>query len=298
MKTLTDDAIDAAERFLQLNARLIDRLRFAHLFRGGPAGPVRTALAAYRNDDGGFGNGLEPDLRGPSSQPVPAQHALEILSEIGASDDPLITGICHHLTAITAPGGGVPFVLPTVLDEPRGPWWQTSADPPGSINPTAALAGLLYALGIEHPWVGAATEFCWTHLGSLTVTGSYDALPILRFLDHVPDQDRAEKAFIALREPLLATVELDLRAGGDAAHFPLDFAPTPSGYGRRLFADDLIEAHLDALVDDQGPDGGWTFNWLAWTPVTEPEWCSNQTVARLKTLRAYGRLSAAHQLGK
>ena len=66
-KMLTASALAAAERFTWLNARLIDRLRFAHLFRGGAAAPVVAALRPYQNADGGFGNGLEPDFRGPVS---------------------------------------------------------------------------------------------------------------------------------------------------------------------------------------------------------------------------------------
>jgi hypothetical protein len=31
-------------------------------------------------------------------------------------------------------------------------------------------------------------------------------------------------------------------------------------------------------------------SWDTWTPITEPEWRGHQTVERLKTLRAYGRL--------
>ncbi|SPL97456.1 unnamed protein product [[Actinomadura] parvosata subsp. kistnae] len=40
----------------------------------------------------------------------------------------------------------------------------------------------------------------------------------------------------------------------------------------------------------QSPDGGWSGNWLMWTPLVEHEWGGHLTVARLKTLRAYGRL--------
>ena len=289
MRTLTSDSLANAWEFMQLNARLIDRHRFAFHFRDGAAGPVRSALAPYRNDDGGFGNGLEPDLRGTSSQPVPAQHALEILLEIGASGDPMITGICDHLAAVTAPDGGVPFVLPTVGQDPRAPWWRSPGDPPGSINPTAALAGLLYRHRIDHPWPAGATTFCWSQLETLTETTPYDARAILRFLDAVPDRERAEKVFASVREPILATVTLDLRVTEDA-HHPLDFAPEPGGFGRRLFTDALIEEHLDALADGQLDDGGWTVNWYIWTPIAEPEWRGWMTVERLRTLRAYGRL--------
>src|SRR5262249_20646474 len=56
----------AARRFVTLHARLIDRRRMD----GDPA-LIRSALAAYRNPDGGFGY-LEPDVPDPASQPITA----------------------------------------------------------------------------------------------------------------------------------------------------------------------------------------------------------------------------------
>jgi hypothetical protein len=103
------------------------------------------------------------------------------------------------------PDGGLPFVLPSVRPYPRAPWWQTGDQPPGSLLPTASIAGLLLARG--------------------------------------------------------------------------------------LFADEVIETHLDALVAGQRDDGGWTFDWQVWTPDVEPEWRGWVTVETLKRLRAYGRLA-------
>ncbi|WP_433324876.1 hypothetical protein [Spirillospora sp. CA-294931] len=292
MKTLDASDLARAEEFLRLNARLIDRRRFALHFRGGSAQALVAALRPYENPDGGYGHALEPDLRGEASQPVPAQHALETLHEAGADTDPAVRRIGDHLVSITRPGGGVPFVLPEVRDAPHAPWWQTPDDPPGTINPTASLAGLLHLMGADHPWLAPATAFCWAHLEDEDVEpGPYDALAILTFLDHVPERERAGAAFERVRAALSAPVSLDPDAEG-AQHFPLDFAPAPDGFGRRLFADDVIEAHLDALVEARLDDGGWTVNFPFWTPVTEPEWRGYITVERLKTLRAYGRLKA------
>lgn len=245
MKTLTADRLDAAERFLWLNARPLERRRFQHLFKGGAAAAVVDALRPYQNPDGGYGNALEPDLRGDASQPVPAQHALEILHEAGADDDPAVDRLCDHLTTITTPDGGVPFVLPTVRQTPHAPWWQTPDDPPGSLVPTATLAGQLHRIGHDHPWPARATDFCWNAIDDLTDVTPYVAYAVLTFLEHVPDRDRADAAFERLRKPLLDCVALDPHAPGEA-HFPLDYAPTPHCLARRLFDDALIERHLDA----------------------------------------------------
>jgi hypothetical protein len=67
---------------------VIDQRRFAYLFGDGTAEAVQAALDAYRNPDGGYGWALEPDGRGPVSQPVHALTALEILDETGRSTRP------------------------------------------------------------------------------------------------------------------------------------------------------------------------------------------------------------------
>jgi hypothetical protein len=292
-KMLTASALAAAERFTWLNARLIDRLRFAHLFRGGASEPVVAALRPYQNADGGFGNALEPDFRGPVSQPATADLALRVLDEAGAFDDPMVGQACDHLAGIAAPDGGLPFVLPSVRAYPRAPWWQPQDEqPPGNLLPTASIVGLLLARGVQHPWLGPATEFCWHQIGRLDRPDAYQMRSVVSFLDHVPDRARAERSFAEVGPKVLeqGLVELDPAAAGEV-HGPLDFAPEPSSLARGLFADDAIDAHLDALVAAQRADGGWTFNWPVWTPVVEPEWRGAITVEMLLRLRAYGRLA-------
>jgi hypothetical protein len=47
---------------------------------------------------------------------------------------------------------------------------------------------------------------------------------------------------------------------------------------------------LDHLAAGQSDDGGWTFNWLAWSPAAEMEWRGFVTVETLTLLRANGRI--------
>ncbi|WP_431923228.1 hypothetical protein [Nonomuraea jabiensis] len=286
------DVIDRAETYLQLHGRLIDRLRFAALFRDGPRERVLDVLGCYQNTDGGFGNALEPDLRGAGSQPEPVEVAFWILDELDAFDSPMVAAACDYLAGVSAPDGGVPFVLPSVRDTPRAPWWETPDDPPGNLIPTASIAALLHKHGSTHPWLAAATGFCWSRIAALTETSPYEARAVVTFLDLVPDRPRAEAEFARLRDALLATVSFDPDAPGDA-HFPLDFAPSPLRLP--MFTQDVLDAHLDALLRAQSDDGGWGGNWLMWTPVVEHEWGGYLTVHRLRTLQAYGRLPGVCQ---
>jgi hypothetical protein len=92
MGRMTKPDIDAAARYLAANARVLERRRFERLFAGGGPLPLRDAVAAYRNPDGGFGHALEPDGRSPGSQPTAIEFGLSVLHEADAWDDGLAEG--------------------------------------------------------------------------------------------------------------------------------------------------------------------------------------------------------------
>jgi hypothetical protein len=67
----------------------------------------------------------------------------------------------------------------------------------------------------------------------------------------------------------------------------------PGSVARGLFEAKVIDAHLDHLAAAQRDDGGWMFNWLAWSPAAELEWRGAVTVNALHLLRRNGRLKPA-----
>ena len=70
MKNLSQAAFRRAKTFVMEQGRDLDRALLAFHFEDGTADDVLTALAAYQNDDGGFGHGLEPDLRTQASSAI------------------------------------------------------------------------------------------------------------------------------------------------------------------------------------------------------------------------------------
>ena len=281
---------NAAAAFIAANARVIDRRRFQRLCGDDDAEPVRDAVAAYRNDDGGFGHALEPDCRAPGSQSLAVEMALRIMDEAGAWDENLVRGACDWLAAVAPPEGGVAFVEPTLAGWPHAPWWVAEEGHPASVIATALIAGTLHARGFSHPWLDRATELTWTLIDGLADPGPYDMRAVFSFLRHVPDRDRAREVFGRVGPLILdrKLVTLDPETPGEV-HFPLDFAPEPDSLGRELFDEATIKANLDHLAQAQLDDGGWTFNWLAWSPAAEREWRGFLTVDALRILRANGR---------
>ncbi|MGE5673864.1 MAG: prenyltransferase/squalene oxidase repeat-containing protein [Mycobacterium leprae] len=284
------EVMQRAGEFIWQNARLLDRRVFAFFFAGAPREAIIDAVRAYQNPDGGFGNALEPDIRCPDSQPVASVLALEALVCAGG-DEVTTRRLCDYLLTVSTPEGGVPCILPSVMRYPRAPWWNAAANPPAGINPTADLAGLLYQLGCSHRWLDRAAQYCWEQIEGTTFTAPHDFLSIIRFLENTPEHDRAVKALEAIADQMLAAkvIEFDPCATGYMKG-PLDWAPSPKGLCRRLFTDEMMALHLDALLARQQADGGWPLNWPTLSPANEMEWRGHVTVAALSVLTAYHKL--------
>ena len=290
-----DDAFAAGDRFLLNDARLLERRLFASCFLGQPATGVVDALRGYQNTDGGFGHALEPDTRCPASLPIYVETALHALATAGTVDHEMVTRACDFLarTAQQAgAGGAVPLAFDVIESFPRAAHWGEWTYQP-ALNPTAGLTGLLYQLGIDHPWRAAGTAYCWQQLESGGLPGDAHALKeTLVFLEHVPDRDRADQHAAALAKNLADVPMINLDP--DAAEYglsPLDLAPVATSRWRALFTDAQIDAHLDRLQKKQQDDGGWP---IAWEPPSEAalcEWRGAVTLGALRTLTSYGRIT-------
>jgi hypothetical protein len=290
-----DDAFAAGDRFLLNQARLLERRLFAACFLGQPAGRVVDALRGYQNDDGGFGHALEPDTRCPASLPIYAETAFQALAAAGTVDHDMVIRACDFLARAADEadaGGAVPPAFPVIESFPRAAHWAEWTYEPG-LNPTAGLVGLLYQLGVDHPWRAAGAAYCWQQLESGGLPGDAHTLKeVLVFLDHVPDRHRADQHAAALA-PHLADIpmfHLDPDAPGYGLS-PLHLAPRATSRWRTLFTDAQIDAHLDRLQKDQQADGGWP---IAWEPPSQAavfEWRGVVTLEALRTLTSYGRLS-------
>ncbi|MFF0202076.1 hypothetical protein [Streptomyces sp. NPDC005017] len=290
-----------AEHFVWLTARVLEQRLFAYHFLDGTADPVETALDAYRNEDGGYGHALEPDLRGPVSQPLHTAHALRVLDAIGRCGGQRVERVCRYLTLVSTPDGALAAVHPSQRGYPAAPFVPIVDDPPGELLATGPVVGVLHRNEVWHAWLFRATDFCWEAVESLKSSHPYEIHAAVAFLDSAPDRSRAQSAADRLgrlvREQRLAALDpADLDAypvapgyGPDEHHFPHDFARTPQSLARAWFTDEEMARSLDFLAAEQEEDGGWPVRWRRWAPGTALEARPMVTIEALRTLRAYGR---------
>jgi hypothetical protein len=288
------DQLSAARGFMAGHARLLDRRRFGLLFDGGETEAVLHALRAYRNPDGGYGHGLEPDLRAPESQPAAAFHAFEVFADLAPVTAPEAVELCDWLEAVALPDGGLPFALP--IDDASGcaPFWAQADQHAFSLQITAIVAAHANRVAAHdpgvagHPWLARATSRCLAAIDALDAApAAYELAFAVRFLDAVHDRDGDAPGLLAR---MSAYVPRDGRlrvTGGlaDEALRPVDLAPEPDRPARTLLDEAAVAADLDRLAAEQHEDGGWSVDFESYSPASALEWRGYATVRALSILR-------------
>jgi hypothetical protein len=296
-----NDAFSSARQFVLSDARLLEQRMCGTLFDGEPVSGVIDALTGYRNADGGFGHGLEPDTQCPASLPVDVEFALQTLVTTGANgnDVPWLGDTISYIAQMASGGdhgAAVPLATPIIESYPRaGHWTEWTYEP--ALNPTAGLAGLFTALNVAHPWRDAATAWCWERIDHMGVPDApHTLLEVLTFLAHVDDASRADAvaANLATHFGEIPGVLLDPNAEGYGLT-PLHFVPTASARWRTLFRNDHIDAALDHLARQQQEDGGWPVTWEAPSAASALAWRGHVTVQSVHTLASFGRLTVRAQ---
>ncbi|MBB5873202.1 hypothetical protein F4553_006636 [Allocatelliglobosispora scoriae] len=305
---LRGDAFTRARTFLFEQARPLDRERFRFLFEGGSAAGVLRELAAFQNDDGGFGHALEPDLRCAASSAIATWHGFAVLREIGAAaDEPMARRAVDYLLATLDRERWVwPIVPAAVEDAPHAPWWTHAgideAFDGSRINPTASLLGVLHEHAEQVP---AALLAELTERVLARVESAPDALPMndlpcllaLAAARHLPEPARARVEAKALRAaPLL--VASDPADWTAYVLQPLDVVRAPGSFLAAVVDEAAVQANLDYWISRQSPTGSWPLTW-DWSFVDERAWARAKldnegcvTVDRLHTLSAWGRVDA------
>lgn len=288
-----------AAAFMTAHARLLDRRRFDLLFSAGDPEPVLSSLEAYRNPDGGYGWGLEPDLRSPTSQPASALHAFEVFADVGPTTSDRARELCDWLASVTLADGGLPFALP--MPDPAGcaPFWAQADASVSSLQITGVVAAMAHRVAAhdpavaEHPWLARANGFCLAAIDAMSESPHAIELAFaVQFLDAVHDTEPDAPALLdRLRRYVPTTGRVHVDGGADEEYMrPLDFAPRPDRPARTLLDPQAVADDLQRLAAEQQPDGGWTVDFDSYSPAAALEWRGYRTVEAITRLRENGLL--------
>ncbi len=311
MKQLSREAFARARAYLAAQARPLEQALLAHRFEGAPAEAVTAELVYFRNDDGGFGHALDPDLRLPASSALATADALHLLAELGCpAEHPLVRGAVQCLRAAYDEGAGVWRVVPPEANaSPHAPWWHDDGaslartfDGYRVIPRTRIVALLLhYAALVEPRWLEALAARTVREIIAMRpadLGGGGDAFRFTMELAEAPrlPAQLRERLLPWLRDVVVpALVVRDPARWSDYVAAPLKLAPTPWSHAAPAMWDDL-QRNLDYEVGRQAPEGYWEPNWTwgdsfpeVW-PLARQDWRGRLTLEALTTLRAYGRI--------
>ncbi|ASC71834.1 hypothetical protein XM38_027880 [Halomicronema hongdechloris C2206] len=124
MTSLTQQQLTSARGLIFCQGRLLERQLYRYVFEEGERQACLKALLAYQNPDGGFGNGLEPDLLCPGSSAIGAETALFILDLLDYQEPQIILPLLDWLAANQDETGGMRHPPQGFEQYPHQPWWE------------------------------------------------------------------------------------------------------------------------------------------------------------------------------
>ena len=305
---LTPEALARAKAFISEQARPLEQRLYLYRCEGGAAGDVLGALAEFQNEEGGFGHGLEPDVRLADSSVIATTVALQILRDLGVgSEHQMVQRTMRYLLDTYAAEHKVwPIAPPNVDDAPHAPWWSggSLADSFGSYmaNPRAEIVGYLWDYSELAPDALreelTAAVLSWLHEQADTVE-MHDLLCYARLAEtrSLPDDLRRQMLDVLMKVADRAVTKEPSAWSGYCLK-PLTLATSPASPFAEVLAD-AIELNLDYEIERQQADGSWAPNWTwgdafpeTWE-VAKREWSGVLTLATLRTLSSFGRVAGS-----
>lgn len=257
---------------------------------------VLAALAHYQNEDGGFGHGLEPDLRTKKSTIIATTVAMQILESVGAENRLMADdGLQYLITHFTE--GNWQAIHEGANDAPHAPWWRYEASETLNFNANPGAEVIRYlinrrAMATETP---ALIERAITYIK----TTELDMHELLCFV-RLYECGGLEKAHRLEILPYLLSngfklVNVETRDWEEYCLTPLGVVTHSASVFAEFFSD-TIEANFKFLIEQQQDDGCWQPNW-SWAGEFPATWKKAETeikaelsLKNLQQFAAFNRL--------
>ncbi len=276
-------SIEKARSYVHANGTLWERALWDYLFDAGPIERVHQTLLCYKNSDGGWGHGLEHDIKCPGSNPLQLEFLLSVLRDTGIPPGNLLMDTPQWVETIQQADGTLRN--PTnLLEYHHAPWWNT-----GGQTVPDAITGNLIRYGNCTPSITNATK-SWV-IKNLTLEKihsndwlfmAYHAHDYFMNISDFPDLKTYRQAVVNnIIQCAAAHIENQELSKARAL---FRFAAAPSTEIANAVPSSLLEQILDHLEASQRDDGGWD------DEHDLPYWQPYHSTKALLTLKNYKRI--------
>lgn len=298
---LSSDAVTAAKNFILEFGTNLQRERLLYHFPADADQPVnnRNVLAAlkhYQNNDGGFGHGLEPDLRTKQSTVIATTVALQILESVGGEASLIADHAMQYLSSQFIDGNWQ-AIHAGANDAPHAPWWRYEAARVTGFAANPGAEVLRYLL--NRSWMANETAELLNRAIHHIKTQPLELHELLCFNRLYECKALTKQTRIELLPYLLSNgyqlVNVERCDWEEYCLTPLALVTHPGSVFAEFFAD-TIDANFDFLIDQQQPDGSWrpTWSWAGEFPgswkIAETEIRAELTLKNLQQFAAFNRL--------
>lgn len=307
---ISKQAFHKTSEWIKRNARPLEAARWEYLFENGSKERVIYYLSAYQNDDGGFGNGIEPDFWLPSSSPMATWAAGQILMEIDVDpNEQIVQSMISYLMKTPQTEECMwPTVLPENNDYAHAPWWHWREDAQKNwmYNPSAELAAFLIAFSPDQSKVA---ELGWMSLekavNHLMESTEMDRHEINNYQTLIKLIKPYEKTLINRVGNSIGEIQEKVKnlindcVDRDVANWsigykalPLDFISHPAD-PFYVGLENLVEQNILFYIEQMPDEGTWDISW-EWVDypkefaIARRYWKGILAVKRYSIFKAFG----------
>ncbi len=310
MKILDKKDFLEIQSWVYRNARPLEYALWKFHFESESIHTVLTALAVYQNDDGGFGNILEPDNWNPESTPYNTEFAINILRKIDFYDvtHPIYKGIFNYLDNTKYQGSnGWFFSVPQNDLYPHAIWWTYNEEENNkhqNIGITASLSGFILRYKSKNTKLyNQALKYTKMLFDKLKNNNSHGDMGLMGYCSLYQDLREAglhnKFDLCFLEEKTRALVQEHFHEYVWTNHQDMaTVLPSTTIYyyeGKEQAVSDAI----DALIEIRPKNGVWDIPWewydngmyLKEFALSENWWKSYKAIEKLLFIKEHGRMS-------
>lgn len=283
---------------------------------------VLFELLKFQNEDGGFGNALEPDIRMPFSSAVATEVAVKILKDLTQREPRALKACKSIIDEITkylwstynSDTSGWEIVPKEVDDFPHAVWWNYEGIQGfAPFNPTATLAGFLYKYDPDD----LRTNKLVSHMIELFMNTPNEGIEghglscLIHLQEYLNEDESIEKTTVLLEKIQIDGIPLTLDRFNNKINAAIiakaDWNPDnwntytmeplkyidSNEHPLYLEYSEIIQQNLDFLINNLNANGYWDihFTWCQYEEVFEKtaktEWLGYFAYENLKRLLSF-----------